>query len=180
VPAADPRAFGPLPRPYVMYPDKRLSQVSVPVAAVDDAVRALWVEMLDAMYAMPGVGLAAPQLGVGQRVVVVDAGADRTPLRMANPKILEWSLETEPGQEGSPNLPGLWADVVRPREVTVQWLDEEGERQEQHLTGLWARSLQHQVDHLEGRLFIDRLGPVKRRMLLQKHAKRQRAAKRSS
>ncbi|MSU88153.1 peptide deformylase [Rhodobacteraceae bacterium 2CG4] len=168
-----------MPRPYLIWPDKRLSQVAAPVAAVDDAVRALWDEMLEAMYAMPGVGLAAPQLGVGLRVVVVDAGADRKPLRMANPKILEWSLETEAGQEGSPNLPGLRAEVIRPCDVTVQWLDETGARRERHLTGLWARSLQHQVDHLEGRLFIDRLGPVKRRMLLQKHAKRQRAAKRS-
>lgn len=163
-----------------MYPDKRLAQVALPVAAVDHVVRGLWDEMLEAMYAMPGVGLAAPQLGVSLRLAVVDAGTDRKPLRMANPKILEWSLETEAGQEGSPNLPGLWADVVRPREVTVEWLDETGARREQHLTGLWARSVQHQVDHLEGRLFIDRLGPVKRRMLLQKHAKRQRTARRSS
>ena len=162
-------------RPFVIYPDRRLNAVAAPVDAVDDAARALWDEMLAAMYAMPGVGLAAPQLGVGRRLIVVDASDSRDrPLRMANPVILSASDDTHTHTEGSPNLPGLWAEVTRPARVVVAWTDARGQRAEQEFDGLWATSVQHQIDHLDGRLYIDRLGPVKRRMLLARHFKQQK------
>ncbi|NNU79656.1 peptide deformylase [Halovulum dunhuangense] len=161
-----------MPRPFLMYPDRRLMGVAAPVMSVDDTLRALWDEMLEAMYAMPGVGLAAPQIGVALRAIVVDASdGARTPLRMANPEIVHASGQMRTHLEGSPNIPGLWAEVDRPRAVTVAYLDEGGQRAERDLVGLWATSVQHQIDHLEGRLFIDRLKPVKRRMLVEKHLK---------
>jgi len=163
-------------RPFLIYPHKTLKAEAAPVERVDDKVRALWDEMLEAMYAMPGVGLAAPQLGSSLRVIVIDASEDgvRRPVRMANPELLETSDQTRTQTEASPNLPGQYADVARPAEVRVRFLNAEGEQESRTFTGLWATSVQHQIDHLNGRLFIDRLGPVKRRMLLAKHAKRHR------
>ena len=164
-----------MPRPFVPFPDKRLKTKAEPVAAVDDAVRALWEEMLEAMYAMPGVGLAAPQLGVLWRVAVVDCSErGRAPIRLANPEILHESVELREHVEASPNLPGISATIARPRAVTARFLDEAGEMVERDFVGLWATSLQHQIDHLNGKLFIDRLSPVKRRMLLAKYAKAQK------
>ncbi|MXU63973.1 peptide deformylase [Oceanomicrobium pacificus] len=162
-------------RPFLIYPDKRLRSVCVPVDAVDDAVRAVWQDMLDSMYAMPGVGLAANQIGVMQRLAVVDCSeAQDAPVRMANPEILHASVKLRAHQEGSPNIPGLWAEVERPRAVTVAYLDETGTRVERDFVNLWATSVQHQIDHLNGKLFIDHLKPVKRKMLLARHAKLQK------
>lgn len=161
-------------RAYLIWPDPRLKRVAEPVAAVDNDLRALWDEMLDAMYAMPGVGLAAPQLGVARRLIVVDAGTERQPLRMANPQVLHASVKLRAHEEASPNFPGFSAVVERPRAVTVRYLDEAGAEVETDLVGLWATSVQHQIDHLDGWLYFDRLKPVKRRMLLDKYAKRQR------
>ena len=161
--------------PFLIFPDKRLKMPAAPVTAVDDDLRALWERMLKAMYDMPGVGLAAPQIGVGQRAIVVDASDSRDqPVRMANPRIVSASAETAAQREGSPNLPGLFADVTRPATVTVAFLDAGGANAERMFTGLWAASVQHNIDHLDGKLFVDRLSPVKRRMLLAKHAKAQR------
>jgi peptide deformylase len=166
-----------VPRPFLIYPDKRLRAIAAPVEAVDDEVRALWDEMLEAMYAMPGVGLAANQIGMLKRVCVVDCspGQDK-PIRMANPEILHASIEFRDYEEGSPNLPGLSATVSRPRAVTVRYLDESGEQVEKDFVKLWATSVQHQIDHLNGKLFFDHLKPVKRKMLLAKHAKNVRRA----
>jgi len=161
--------------PFLIWPDKRLKAPAAPVDAVDDALRALWNRMLEAMYDMPGVGLAAPQIGVGLRAIVVDASDSRDqPVRMANPRIVATGDETAAQREGSPNLPGLFADVARPASVTVAYLDAGGQESERSFTGLWAASVQHNIDHLDGRMFFDRLRPVKRRMLLAKHAKAQR------
>ncbi len=161
-------------RPFLIWPDTRLKRLAEPVASVDDGVRALWEEMLEAMYAMPGFGLAAPQLGLARRVIVVDAGADKKPLRMANPELLHSSVKMREHEEASPNFPGFSAVVERPRAVTVRYLNEAGTDTETDLVGLWATSVQHQIDHLNGKLFFDRLSPVKRRMLLDKYAKQQR------
>lgn len=162
-------------RPFLMYPDKRLKTVCPPVAAVDDHVREVWDDMLAAMYAMPGVGLAAPQIGEMLRLAVVDCSDLRdAPLRMANPEILHVSAKLKLTEEGSPNIPGIWAKVERPRAVTAQYLDENGTVIEKDFVGLWAVSVLHQIDHLNGKLFIDRLSPVKRRMILAKHAKNQK------
>ncbi|MEM9430436.1 MAG: peptide deformylase [Pseudomonadota bacterium] len=167
------------PRPFLIYPDKRLLTPALPVSSVDDDVRSIWEEMLAAMYAMPGVGLAAPQLGIPWRLAVVDCDpANPAPVRMANPELLEMGEEVELGPEGSPNLPGLTADVPRATSVRVRFLDAEGAVLERRFDGLWARSVQHQIDHLGGRLYVDRLRPVKRRLLLARHAKSRRTAER--
>ncbi len=159
-------------RPFLMVPDKRLRTVCPPVEAVDDGVRAVWEDMLAAMYAMPGVGLAGPQIGEMRRLAVVDCSDGRdAPVRMANPEVLHASVTLREHEEASPNLPGLFATVARPRAVTVRFLDESGAVVERDFVGLWATSVQHQIDHLNGKLFIDHLSPVKRKMLLAKHAK---------
>ncbi|HIP24758.1 MAG TPA: peptide deformylase [Rhodobacteraceae bacterium] len=159
-------------RPFLMAPDKRLRTVCPPVGAVDDHVRAVWDEMLAAMYAMPGVGLAGPQIGEMLRLAVVDCSDGRNePVRMANPEVLHASAKLREHEEGSPNIPGLFAKVQRPRAITARYLDENGTVTERDFVGLWATSVQHQIDHLNGKLFVDHLSPVKRKMLLAKHAK---------
>jgi len=162
-------------RPFLRWPDPRLKTPAAPVEAVNDAIRALWDEMIAAMRAMPGVGLAAPQLGEMLRLAVVDASGGAEPVvRMANPILLEASDEVAEHDEGSPNLPGVWAKVTRPARVRLSYLDETGAEAEQWFEGLWAASAQHQLDHLEGRMFFDRLKPIKRRMLLDKARKQAR------
>ncbi len=154
------------------WPDKRLKSVAAPVEAVTDDIRAIWDDMIDTMEAMPGVGLAATQIGVMQRLAVVDASAGRgEAVRMANPEILHSSIELREHEEASPNLPGVSAKVKRPRAVTVRFLNDAGEIEERDFVGLWATSVQHQIDHLNGRLYFDRLSKVKRDMLLRKARK---------
>jgi len=154
------------------WPDKRLKTVAAPVDAITDNVRAVWDDMIDTMEAMPGVGLAAPQIGVMQRLAVVDASAERgQAVRMANPEILHASIELRAHEEASPNLPGVSAMVKRPRAVTVRFLNEAGSVEERDFVGLWATSVQHQIDHLNGRLYFDRLSKVKRDILLRKARK---------
>lgn len=155
-----------------MYPDKRLQTVCTPVEGIDDNVRTIWDEMLNTMYKMPGVGLAAPQIGVMQRLAVVDCSNTQDgAIRMANPEILHASAKMNTHDEASPNLPGLSGVVERPRAVTVRYMNEDGETVEKDFVYLWATSVQHQIDHLNGKLFISHLSPVKRKMLLAKHTK---------
>ena len=164
-------------RPFIPWPDQRLRTVCAPVEAVTDEVRAVWDDMLDTMYAMPGVGLAACQIGVMQRLAVVDASdAGDKPIRMANPEILDASVKLRERTEASPNLPGVSAKIARPRGVTVSYLDETGMRVRKDLVGLWATSVQHQIDHLNGRMYFDNLSAVKRRMLIAKAQKKARRA----
>ncbi|MGG7645132.1 peptide deformylase [Rhodovulum sp. YNF3179] len=154
-------------RPILQWPDRRLKTPVPPLAAVTDETRTTWNDMADTMYAMPGVGLAAVQIGVMQRLAVVDASDSRDGLvRMANPEILHASVKLRAHEEASPCLPGVSARLERPRAVTVRFLNAAGEHEERDFTGLWATSVQHQIDHLDGKLYIDRLKPVKRRMLL--------------
>jgi peptide deformylase len=142
------------------------------VEAVDDGVRALWDDMVDTMEAMPGYGLAAPQIGVGLRLAVVDCSEARgQAVRLANPVVVAASAELFPWREASPNLPGVAALIERPARVTVRFLNRDGAGEEREFRDLWATSVQHQIDHLEGRMFWDRLGPVKRKMLLDKARK---------
>jgi len=160
-------------RALLRWPDARLRTPAAPVAGVTDETRALWEEMIAVMEAMPGVGLAAPQLGVMQRLAVVDASRARgQAVRMANPEILHASVDLRPHEEASPCLPGVSAVITRPRAVTVRFLDAEGTVTERDFVGLWATSVQHQIDHLEGRMYFDRLGRVKRDMLLRRARKR--------
>ncbi len=160
-------------RPFVPWPDKRLRARAAEVTAVTDAERAIWDDMIDTMDAMPGVGLAAVQIGVMQRLAVVDASDTRgQAVRMANPEILHASAQMRDHDEASPNLPGVHARISRPRAVTVRFLNAEGVVEERDFVGLWATSVQHQVDHLDGRMYFDRLSKVKRDMLLRRAAKR--------
>ncbi len=161
--------------PFLIWPDKRLRTPAAPVDRVDDRVRGVWQDMLDSMYAMPGVGLGAPQIGVMDRLAVLDCSdtADQ-PLRLANPEILHASSRVNIHEEGSPNVPGQFAKVSRPRAVTVRFMNEDGEKEDRDFVGLWATSVQHQIDHLNGKMFFDHLTPLKRKMLLSKHAKGQK------
>ena len=159
-------------RSFVSYPDKRLRSVCAPVDAITDYVEQTWQDMLDSMYAMPGVGLGANQIGNMQRLAVMDCSETHDkPVRMANPVVLHASAKMREHEEGSPNLPGVWAKIERPRAVTVQYMDETGALVEKDFVGLWATSVQHQIDHLDGKMFFDHLSPVKRKMLLAKAVK---------
>lgn len=158
-------------------PDPVLRRHARAVADADaDAVRALIPRMFATMYAAPGIGLAAPQVGVSLRLAVIDLQRDdlRAPLVLVNPTIVAASPETEVHEEGCLSLPGQYADVTRPRAVTVRYLDEAGARQEMVADGLLGRCIQHEIDHLEGRLFVDHLSALKRSMILRRLAKAQR------
>lgn len=155
-----------------MWPHPALRAKATPVDAITAEVHSIWNEMINAMETMPGVGLAAPQLGVDLALAVVDASEARgQAVRMANPQILYASAQSRTHEEGSPNLPGVWATLSRPRAVTVRYLNAEGEFEERDFAGLWATSAQHQIDHLEGKMFFDRLSRTKREMLIKKSAK---------
>ncbi|MBN9676443.1 peptide deformylase [Salipiger bermudensis] len=159
-------------RPCIPWPDKRLRSPAAPVEAITDEIRAIWTDMINTMEAMPGVGLGAPQIGVMLRLAVVDASEERgQPVRMANPEILHASVKLRSHDEASPNLPGVWAKIERPRAVTVRFLNEAGEIEERDFVGLWATSVQHQIDHLNGKMYFDHLSKVKRDILLRRAKK---------
>ena len=159
-------------RELLLWPDQRLRIAADAVDAVTDAERAIWDEMIEVMEAMPGVGLAAVQLGVMRRLAVVDASEDRgQAVRMANPEVLHASAKMRSHDEASPNLPGVFATIERPRAVTVRFLNAEGAIEERDFVGLWATSVQHQIDHLNGRMYFDNLSPMKRQMLLKRASK---------
>ncbi|TCS61911.1 peptide deformylase [Primorskyibacter sedentarius] len=154
------------------WPDKRLRTPAAPVGSITDDIRAHWQDMIDTMEAMPGVGLGAPQIGVMLRLAVVDASETRgQAARMANPEVLHASTQPREHEEASPNLPGVSARITRPRAVTVRFLNAEGAIEERDFVGLWATSVQHQIDHLNGRMYFDRLSKVKRDVLLRKARK---------
>ena len=153
----------------VPWPAKVLRTPAAPVEAITEETHQVWARMVEVMEAMPGVGLAAPQLGLSQRLAVIDASESRgQAILMANPEVLHASVGVREHEEASPNLPGVSAVISRPRAVTVRFLNASGAVEERDLVGLWATSLQHQVDHLEGRMYFDRLSRVKRDMLLRK------------
>ena len=146
---------------------------AVEVAEVDDDLRRLIGDMFETMYRAEGGGLAAPQVGISRRVIVVDVHDDEVkPFALVNPRVVESSKETEKGEEGCLSIPGLSAAVERPARVVVEGLDRDGSPLRVEGGGLLARCLQHEIDHLDGVLFIDRVGPLKRKMLLQKWKKR--------
>ncbi|ABD53385.1 peptide deformylase [Jannaschia sp. CCS1] len=156
-------------RPFVPYPDKRLRTMAETVGPVTDAHREIWQDMIDTMDAMPGVGLAAPQIGVMLRLAVVDASDDRgQAIRMADPEIISASDEMNTYPEGSPNLPGVTAKITRPARVTVAFTDHMGLRVRQEFVDLWATSVQHQIDHLAGKVYVDHLSRTKREMVIKK------------
>ncbi|WP_299750093.1 peptide deformylase [uncultured Tateyamaria sp.] len=159
-------------RPFVPWPDVRLRTEAADVSEITDDVRGIWADMVETMDAMPGVGLAAPQIGVMLRLAVVDATPDRSRrILLANPEVLEADAEIEKGTEASPNLPGVSAEIPRPKTVTVRFLNADGVIDRRTFEGLEARSVQHQIDHLAGRMYFDNLGRVKRDMLIRKARK---------
>lgn len=159
-------------RPFIPWPDKRLRMPCDKVDEITDEIRAIWDDMIETMDAMPGVGLAAPQIGVMLQLAVVDASTDRSKrIRLANPMILETSARMNEYEEASPNLPGVSAKVIRPRALSVRYLNEDGVITRGEFVGLEATSIQHQIDHLAGRMYFDNLSKVKRDMLLRRARK---------
>ena len=156
----------------IPWPDKRLQTAAAPVAEITDEIRAIWADMVDTMEAMPGYGLAAPQIGVMLRLAVVDCSAERgKAVLMANPEILHASAQPRDHDEASPNLPGVFAKITRPRAVTVRYVNAAGEMEDRDFVNLWATSAQHQIDHLNGKMYFDRLSRMIRVMLLKKARK---------
>ena len=139
---------------------------------------ALARDMLETMYDAPGIGLAAPQIGVSLRVIVMDCIKDPEaaprPMILFNPEITWESEDRSTYEEGCLSIPEHYAEVERPAEVRVRWIDETGAAQDEHFTGLWATCVQHEIDHLDGRLFIDYLGPLKRQLITRKMVKLKR------
>jgi len=166
--------------PIIVAPDPRLKRLAAPVERVDDEIRRLMDDMLETMHEAPGIGLAAPQVGVLKRVIVVDVareGEEPQPQRMANPEIL-WVSENDASyEEGCLSLPEHYAEVVRPAAVKVRYLDHEGAARELEADGLLATCVQHEIDHLDGILFVDHLTALKRSMILRKLTKAKKQAK---
>ncbi len=158
-------------------PDPRLKLACRPVPRVDDGVRKLMDDMLETMYLAPGIGLAAPQVGVAKRIIVADVSREseaRTPIRMANPEIVWVSEEKVIYEEGCLSVPEHYAEVERPARARIRYLDYQGEIREQEFDGLAATCLQHEIDHLNGVLFIDHMSSLKRGIILRKLAKARR------
>lgn len=156
-------------RPCLRWPHPVLRKPAAPVDQITDEIRAIWDDMIDTMEAMPGVGLAAVQIGVPLALAVVDASEARgQAVRMANPTVLHASVELREHDEASPNLPGVSAVIRRPRAVTVRFLNAEGIWEERDFVLLWATSVQHQIDHLAGKMYFDHLSPLKRSMLIKR------------
>ncbi|MGB5865527.1 MAG: peptide deformylase [Sulfitobacter sp.] len=159
-------------RTILTWPDKRLRMPCDNVTEVTDATRAIWRDMVETMDAMPGVGLGAPQIGVMQRLAVVDTSEARNKrILLANPEVIDASAIMNVHEEASPCLSGVSAKISRPRGVKVRFLDETGAVVERDFVGLDATSVQHQIDHLDGKMYFDRLSKVKRDMLLRRARK---------
>ena len=154
------------------WPDKRLRSAAAPVSEITDEIRAIWDDMIETMDAMPGVGLAATQIGEMVQLAVVDASKTRDKrIRLANPSVLDASAVMNTHEEASPNLPGVSAKISRPRGVTVRYMDENGVYTRRDFVGLEATSVQHQIDHLAGRRYFDNLSKTRRDILLRKARK---------
>lgn len=165
-------------RTILLHPDPRLKKVCDPVNAISPELQSLADEMLELMYNAPGIGLAAPQVGVLKRLIVMDCikeeGADPEPTVMVNPYVTWVSEELNIYEEGCLSIPEHYAEVERPAEVKVSWLNRDGKAQERQFAGLWATCVQHEIDHLNGKLFIDYLKPLKRQMITRKMQKLKR------
>ena len=165
-------------RQIILHPDPRLKKTCAPVDDLSDDLRDLARDMLKTMYDAPGVGLAAPQVGVLSRLIVLDCvkeeGEKPRPLIMFNPKVVASSEELNTYEEGCLSIPEQFADVTRPAEVEVTWMDENGTEHREGMKGLWSTCVQHEIDHLDGKLFIDYLKPLKRQLITRKMVKMKR------
>ena len=161
--------------PILIHPDPRLKKVAKPLEDSSDALRRFGEDMLETMYAAPGIGLAAPQVGVLDRLIALDCqkNDDDTPrpMVMLNPRVLAASDEMNTYEEGCLSIPDQFGEVTRPKEVEVEWMDLDGKLQREGFDGLWATCVQHEIDHLEGKLFIDYLKPLRRQMITRKMVK---------
>ncbi|MES2271793.1 MAG: peptide deformylase [Pseudomonadota bacterium] len=171
--------------PIIETPDPRLRTISTPVELIDADLQRLIDDMFETMYDAPGIGLAAIQVGVPKRVLVMDLqepeeeGGEpvKRPMVFINPQIIEGSEDISIYQEGCLSVPDQYADVERPASIRASWMDRDGRIREEQLEGLLATCLQHEMDHLEGVLFIDHLSRLKREMVLKKLAKQRKEAK---
>lgn len=165
--------------PIITAPDPVLETVSTPVETVTDELRQQLDDMLETMYAAPGIGLAAIQVGIPKRMLVMDVsreGEEKQPYFIINPEITWVSDDDQLYEEGCLSLPEQYAEVERPAEIKVSYLDRNGEKQELHADGLMAVCLQHEMDHLDGILFVDHISALKRNMILRKLLKQKRLA----
>lgn len=164
--------------PILIHPDPRLKKVAQEVPDASDDLRRFADDMLSTMYDAPGIGLAAPQVGVGQRLIVLDCAKpdEETPqpLVMLNPQVIAGSDETNVYEEGCLSIPEQYAEVTRPKLVQVRWMGLDGREHDREFDGLWATCVQHEIDHLDGKLFIDYLKPLKRQMITRKMVKLKR------
>lgn len=165
-------------RSILIHPDPRLKKVCAPVSDLSDDLRVLAKDMLETMYDAPGIGLAAPQIGVLSRLIVLDCVKEENekprPLVMFNPEILAVSDDQSVYDEGCLSIPDQYGEVERPSDVKVGWVDQDGNPREEEFSGLWATCVQHEIDHLNGKLFIDYLKPLKRQMITRKMQKLKR------
>ncbi len=165
-------------RDIIIHPDPRLKKAADPVEAIDDEIRRLADDMLETMYDAPGIGLAAPQVGVLKRLLVMDCvkeeGASPRPMVLLNPEVTWSSEELNTYEEGCLSIPEQYADVTRPAEVEVSWLGLDGKAHSERFDGLWATCVQHEIDHLNGKLFIDYLTALKRQLITRKMVKLKR------
>jgi len=165
-------------RTILLHPDPRLKKVAEPIVAVTPDLAGLAADMLQTMYAAPGIGLAAPQLGINRRLIVMDCekGEDAVPRPMVllNPVVTWASEDRSVYEEGCLSLPDQYGDVERPASVRVRWIGLNGQVAEEEFSGLWATCVQHEIDHLDGRLFIDYLKPLRRQMITRRMEKLKR------
>ncbi|MBZ4689869.1 MAG: def1 [Cereibacter sp.] len=165
-------------RPILIHPDPRLKKICDPVGQITDDLRRLADDMLATMYDAPGIGLAAPQVGVIKRMIVMDCEKEpdsrARPIAMLNPEVVWSSEDISTYEEGCLSLPNQFADIERPASVKVRWMGMDGKQEEELFTGLWATCVQHEIDHLDGKLFIDYLRPLKRQMITRKLEKLKR------
>ncbi len=165
-------------RPILLHPDPRLKKVCEPISRITPEIEALAADMLATMYDAPGVGLAGPQVGVLSRIFVMDAQrdpeAERRPMVLINPEITWESEQQNVYEEGCLSIPDQYAEVIRPAEVKVSWLGLDGKQHEQDFDGLWATCAQHEIDHLDGVLFIDHISAMRRQMITRRMVKLKR------
>lgn len=165
-------------RPILTLPDPLLRKPAKGVERVDAELHRLMDDMLATMYEAPGIGLAAPQIGVSRRLIIMDPAKDeepKTPLVMVNPEILDRSQELRLHEEGCLSIPEFTAEIERPAKTRVAYIDREGKPQERELEGIWSTLVQHEIDHLNGILFIDYLSRLKRNMVVRRFTKQKRA-----
>lgn len=165
-------------RKIILHPDPRLKKVTAPVAEITDDLRRLADDMLETMYDAPGIGLAAPQVAEMSRIIVMDCVKDEdappAPMVLINPEVVWVSDEQSVYEEGCLSIPEHYAEVERPKQVEVHWLGLDGKVIQERFDGLWATCVQHEIDHLNGKLFIDHLKPLRRQMITRKMQKRKR------